>query len=75
MLSINYYFVGITAYNGRIFVFGGRKCCTEIYDPNTGRWTLSIAVSLDRFMFGVGVIKDEIYAVGGFLSNFVITDR
>lgn len=65
---LSFYCVDGAVYNGRIIVID-RYCgsrCSEAYDPETDRWTFIAPTLINRSRFGIGVMRDGIYAVGGF---------
>eukprot|EP00118_Oscarella_pearsei_P009849 m.57751 g.57751 ORF g.57751 m.57751 type:complete len:596 (+) comp34758_c0_seq3:50-1837(+) len=63
-------FVGVTSYDGRLFVFGGEDGDTsynsvECYDHNINQWMVLPDMRLNRSGAGVAVLDDKIYVVGG----------
>lgn len=42
----------------------------RIYDPKTDTWTLGAAVPTNRLDFGVAVVNDTLYAIGGTVRNY-----
>lgn len=71
LFVLSFYFVGGVVHNERIFMFGGpinKWCSAQVYNPKTDRWTCIASMIKSRHCFGVGVIKDHIYLVGGFFG-------
>lgn len=74
-------FIGSIVHNDRIYAFGHSgeletsSFHSEVYDPKTDRWTLFAPMSMSRDRFGVGVVNDEIYAIGGFNRSEDISKR
>jgi hypothetical protein len=52
----------------RIYGFGGGK--TQVYDPGTDSWTFGADVPTKRHSFGVAVVDDVLYVIGGFTVTF-----
>jgi N-acetylneuraminic acid mutarotase len=52
----------------RIYVFGGGK--TQVYDPETDSWTFGADGPTDRYGFGVAVVNDLLYVIGGSTETF-----
>lgn len=62
---------------GKIYVVGGYSGVdnhldnfkvldiVEVYDPQTNTWERKKDMSLPRYQFGIGVVADKVYAVGG----------
>jgi N-acetylneuraminic acid mutarotase len=75
----------ITAVNGKIFVIGGMGdendiwkslSVVEMYDPETNTWETKKSLPESRDGFGISVINDKIYVIGGFsISGVVNTVR
>ena len=65
----------------RIYVFGGTLNyyfrygfssaldLNQVYDPETDMWTIGTPMPTSRGKFGVAVVNDEIYAIGGHNST------
>ncbi|MFA5365294.1 MAG: hypothetical protein WC325_08970 [Candidatus Bathyarchaeia archaeon] len=54
----------------RIYVVGGKQNLdavnlTQIYDPTTDTWTLGTPMPTARYSFGVAVLNNTLYAIGG----------
>jgi hypothetical protein len=45
---------------------GGWHCANEIYDPETDNWRVGADVPTDRLDFGVAVVDDMLYVIGGY---------
>jgi N-acetylneuraminic acid mutarotase len=43
---------------------------TDVYDPITNTWSTAEPMSTPRRMFGVAVVDDLLYAIGGYTLNF-----
>jgi len=43
---------------------------TDVYDPVTNTWSTAEPMSTPRRMFGVAVVDDLLYAIGGYTLNF-----
>jgi hypothetical protein len=52
----------------RIYGFGGGK--TQVYDSRTDSWTFGADMNTTHGGFGVGVVDDLIYVIGGFSMTF-----
>jgi len=52
----------------RIHVFGGGK--TQVYDPETDSWTFGADTPTKHLAFGVAVLNDLLYVIGGFTETF-----
>jgi hypothetical protein len=52
----------------RIYGFGGGK--TQVYDPKTDSWTFGADGPTKRVGFGVAVVNDLLYVIGGFTETF-----
>jgi hypothetical protein len=62
-----------SALNGKIYAIGGTLNfltssfdIVEVYDPETNIWTTEIPMPTSRVSLATCVLKDEIYAVGGY---------
>jgi N-acetylneuraminic acid mutarotase len=61
----------------RIYVFGptmnlweGESTATvRIYNPATDRWTTGASMTTSRYSFGVAVVNDTLYTIGGYTVN------
>lgn len=53
------YFFGLSG------LMGQGAMPNRIYDPKTGNWTLGVQVPTNRMNFGVAVINDILYVIGG----------
>jgi hypothetical protein len=42
----------------------------QIYDPETDTWTNGTAMPTPRWLFGIAVINDELYTIGGYNGNY-----
>jgi hypothetical protein len=51
-----------------IYGFGGGE--TQVYDPMSDSWTFGGDMLTDRVGFGVGVVNDLFYVIGGFTETF-----
>ena len=72
---------GTAVVDGKIYVFGGYNGIdnrgenfkvldvVEMYDPQTDIWVRKQDMPIPRYIFGVGVVADKIYAIGG--TNFL----
>jgi hypothetical protein len=38
---------------------------TQVYDPENNRWTVGANITTNRLYFGVAVVNDKLYAIGG----------
>jgi len=52
----------------RIYVFGGGK--TQVYNPETDSWTFGADGPTDRYGFGVAVVNDTLFVIGGSTETF-----
>jgi hypothetical protein len=52
----------------RIYVFGRSE--TQVYDPETDSWTFGADTPSKHLAFGVGVVNDLFYVIGGFTETF-----
>lgn len=46
---------------------------TEIYDPNEKIWIPGPNMITSRANVGIAVVRNRLYAVGGFSGNFIYT--
>lgn len=46
-------------------VVGPNSCSIEKYDPRTNNWTQVDSISGHRLQFGVAVVEDKLFVVGG----------
>ena len=54
--------------------FGGEpENSTQIYNPKTDTWTLGIPKPSESEYFGVGVVNDKLYVIGGIIERYPIT--
>jgi hypothetical protein len=65
MAAKRIYVMGVAAYNG----LGAPPALNQIYDPQNGRWTVGAQVPTSRLNFGIAVVNDTIYVIGGFLHD------
>lgn len=49
--------------------------CAEVYDPENDRWTQITPMLHARREFGVGVIKDKLYVIGGYAGDLICCER
>lgn len=59
----------------RIYVLGGRQMLdslnfTQIYNPETNNWIIGNSMPTARCRFGVAVVNDQLYAIGGLTGWF-----
>jgi len=60
----------------RVYVFGLASgmyppySVNQVYDPKTANWTLATAMPTSRVEFGVAVVNDTLYAVGGIVITY-----
>jgi N-acetylneuraminic acid mutarotase len=72
----------------RIYVIGGSLTSyprwssynvidlNQVYDPETDTWTAGTPMPTPRYLFGVAVINDEIYAIGGVSEeNYLVVNE
>ncbi len=59
------YVMGVDAYNG----LGEPPCLNRVYDPEKDSWTAGADVPTNRLNFGVAVVDDKLYAIGGYVYN------
>jgi len=45
-------------------------CYTQVYDPAKGEWATAANITT-RSSFGVAVVNDKVYAIGGVIYNFI----
>jgi N-acetylneuraminic acid mutarotase len=50
---------------------GEERTFVRVYDPQTDNWTFGVDVPTKRYNFGVAVINDTIYAIGGHTYDFI----
>jgi hypothetical protein len=50
---------------------GEERTFVRVYDPQTDNWTFGVDVPTERYNFGVAVINDTIYAIGGHTCDFI----
>jgi len=50
---------------------GEERTFVRVYDPQTDNWTFGVDVPTKRYNFGVAVINDTIYAIGGHTCDFI----
>ena len=67
---------GVAALNGMLYIMGGFDGKdylkdVECYDPQTDTWTNVAPLSQSRSATGVTVMKDRLYALGGFNGQFL----
>jgi N-acetylneuraminic acid mutarotase len=56
------YVIGVPGY---IYTGPPPQCYTQVYDPESNRWTVGANITTNRFYFGVAVVNDKLYAIGG----------
>ena len=49
---------------------GEEQAFVRVYDPETDSWTFGADVITTRFNFGVAIVNDTLYAIGGHTYNF-----
>jgi N-acetylneuraminic acid mutarotase len=60
----------------RIYVFGvdysfpGGPCINRVYNPESDSWTFGADVPTDRESFGVAVVNELLYVIGGFTQAY-----
>jgi hypothetical protein len=58
----------------RIYVLtemlGGESRFNQVYDPEHDSWTFGVAVPTSRLDFGVAVVDDVLYVIGGYTSSY-----
>jgi N-acetylneuraminic acid mutarotase len=59
------YVMGVKSYGG----LGFPPCLTRVYDPEKDSWTAGADVPTNRLDFGVAVVNDTLYAIGGHCYN------
>jgi spore coat protein U-like protein len=57
--------MGVNSYNG----LGVPPCLNRVYDPEKDAWTTGADVPTNRLEFGVAVVNDKLYAIGGNVYN------
>jgi hypothetical protein len=55
---------------GQDFTFPEPPYINRVYDPATDAWTIGVPVSTERRGFGVAVVNELLYVVGGFTETF-----
>ncbi len=69
---INDYYVSIyLCFAGKLYVIGGSDgtstlATVEVFDPVTNMWTLGPTLTIPRANVGIAVVKNRLFAVGGF---------
>ena len=59
----------------KVYVFGlkvasaGNTAVSLVYDPETSTWAMAASMTLTRSDFGVAVVDDILYAIGGYLRS------
>jgi hypothetical protein len=56
----------------RVYVLGlvrGSSCTNQVYDAEADAWATAAAMPTDRINFGVAVVDDVLYAIGGYYHN------
>ena len=54
---------------GVAFYPGAPLNSTQVYDPEKDNWTIATNAPTDRYNFGVVVINDRLYVIGGHIYN------
>lgn len=59
----------------RVYVFGLTSSCptnsvNQVYDPKTNNWTIATAMPTRRVDFGVAVLNETVYAIGGVIITY-----
>jgi hypothetical protein len=49
---------------------GEERTFVRVYDPETDNWTFGADAPTNRYNFGVAVVNDTLYAIGGHTYNF-----
>ncbi len=57
------YVLGVEAYGG----LGAPPCLNRVYDLEKDSWVIGAAMPTSRLNFGVAVVNDRLYAIGGFV--------
>jgi len=52
----------------QIYVFGGGE--TQVYDPESDSWTFGADTPTKHLAFGVAVVNDLLYVIGGFSQTY-----
>ncbi len=52
----------------RVYVFGGGE--TQVYDPESDSWTFGADMLTKRSRFGVAVVNDIFYVIGGYTAAY-----
>jgi hypothetical protein len=55
---------------GQDFTFPEPPYINRVYDPTTDTWTIGVPVPTERRGFGVVVLNDILYVIGGFTETF-----
>jgi N-acetylneuraminic acid mutarotase len=55
------YVIAVPGYNGLV----ATPCLNQVYDPENDSWTVGADVPTNRLNFGVAVVNDTLYAIGG----------
>lgn len=53
-------------FNEHFLLLGDSLSTVEAFDPVVGRWTLAEAMSMLRSRVGVAVMRNRLYAIGGY---------
>lgn len=61
---IRIYFLGLVGFTSQ------GSMPNRVYDPKTGSWTLGAEVPTNRMSFGIGVVNDTLYVIGGCSYTF-----
>ncbi|HSV49281.1 MAG TPA: kelch repeat-containing protein [Candidatus Acidoferrales bacterium] len=56
----------ITAYQGKIYCFGGQVTAVEVYDPTTDIWENKTAMPTARWGLQANAVNGKIYLIGGY---------
>ena len=62
--------VGVNAPQ-RVYVLGASQ--NQVYDPKTDTWTTASPMPTTRADFGVAVVDDTLYAIGGYIPGYHAT--
>jgi N-acetylneuraminic acid mutarotase len=55
---------------GQDFTFPEPPYINRVYDPTADTWTIGVPVPTERRGFGVAVVNDLLYVIGGFTETF-----
>jgi N-acetylneuraminic acid mutarotase len=55
---------------GQDFSFREPPDINQVYDPTTDTWATGVPVPTERNGFGVAVVNDKLYVIGGFTETF-----